>query len=262
MGDGLIDILPSLNESSAIGGPLYVKLQRLIENAVREGKLLPGDALPPERELAAMAEISRVTVRKAVQGLVNDGLLVQRHGSGTFVAPRSARVEQSLSHLTSFTEDMARRGMIVRSTWLDRGVYAPSPEEMVTLGLSSGEKVARISRLRVANDTPMAIERAALSIHVLPNPELVTLSLYAVLAESGNRPVRAIQRISAAILKENDAKLLQVPTGSASLNIERISYLESGKVIEFTRSIYRADAYEFVAELKLGESSEISGAVL
>jgi GntR family transcriptional regulator len=108
----------------------------------------------------------------------------------------------------------------------------------------------------------MAIERAALSIHVLPNPELVTLSLYAVLAESGNRPVRAIQRISAAILKENDAKLLQVPAGSASLNIERISYLESGKVIEFTRSIYRADAYEFVAELKLGESSEISGAVL
>jgi GntR family transcriptional regulator len=85
MGDGLIDILPSLNESSGIGGPLYVKLQRLIENAVREGKLLPGDALPPERELAAMAEISRVTVRKAVQGLVNDGLLVQRHGSGTFV---------------------------------------------------------------------------------------------------------------------------------------------------------------------------------
>ena len=152
--------------------------------------------------------------------------------------------------------------MVVRSTWLDRGIYAPSPEEMVTLGLSSGEKVARISRLRVANDTPMAIERAALSINVLPNPELVTVSLYAVLAEGGNRPVRAIQRISAAILKENDATLLQVPAGSASLNIERISYLESGKVIEFTRSIYRADAYEFVAELKLGDSSEISGAVL
>jgi len=152
--------------------------------------------------------------------------------------------------------------MIVRSTWLDRGIYPPSPEEMVTLGLSSGEKVARISRLRVANDTPMAIERAALSIQVLPNPELVTLSLYAVLAEGGNRPARAIQRISAAILKEADAKLLEVPAGSASLNIERISYLESGKVIEFTRSIYRADAYEFVAELKLGDSSEISGAVL
>src|ERR1700754_3319746 len=105
MADGLIDILPLLNEGSS-GGPLYIKLQRLIENAVREGMLQPGDALPPERELAAMADISRVTVRKAVQGLVSDGLLVQRHGSGTFVAPRSERVEQSLSHLTSFTEDM------------------------------------------------------------------------------------------------------------------------------------------------------------
>lgn len=262
MSDGLINILPTLNDGSIAGGPLYVKLQRLIENAVLDGLLKPGDALPPERELAAIADISRVTVRKAVQGLVSDGLLIQRHGSGTFVAPRSARVEQSLTHLTSFTEDMARRGMVVRSTWLDRGIYVPSPEEMVTLGLTSGERVSRISRLRVANDTPMAIERAALSVHVLPNPELVTLSLYAVLAASGNRPVRAIQRISAAILKENDAKLLEVPTGSASLNIERISYLDSGKVIEFTRSIYRADAYEFVAELKLGDSSEISGAVL
>lgn len=262
MSDGLISILPTLNDGSIAGGPLYVKLQRLIENAVLDGLLKPGDALPPERELAAIADISRVTVRKAVQGLVSDGLLIQRHGSGTFVAPRSARVEQSLTHLTSFTEDMARRGMVVRSTWLDRGIYVPSPEEMVTLGLTSGERVSRISRLRVANDTPMAIERAALSVHVLPNPELVTLSLYAVLAASGNRPVRAIQRISAAILKENDAKLLEVPAGSASLNIERISYLDSGKVIEFTRSIYRADAYEFVAELKLGDSSEISGAVL
>ncbi|MEI4480258.1 MULTISPECIES: GntR family transcriptional regulator [unclassified Phyllobacterium] len=262
MSDGLINILPTLNDGSIAGGPLYVKLQRLIENAVLDGLLKPGDALPPERELAAIADISRVTVRKAVQGLVSDGLLIQRHGSGTFVAPRSARVEQSLTHLTSFTEDMARRGMVVRSTWLDRGIYVPSPEEMVTLGLTSGERVSRISRLRVANDTPMAIERAALSVHVLPNPELVTLSLYAVLAARGNRPVRAIQRISAAILKENDAKLLEVPTGSASLNIERISYLDSGKVIEFTRSIYRADAYEFVAELKLGDSSEISGAVL
>ncbi len=223
MSDGLINILPTLNDGSIAGGPLYVKLQRLIENAVLDGLLKPGDALPPERELAAIADISRVTVRKAVQGLVSDGLLIQRHGSGTFVAPRSARVEQSLTHLTSFTEDMARRGMVVRSTWLDRGIYVPSPEEMVTLGLTSGERVSRISRLRVANDTPMAIERAALSVHVLPNPELVTLSLYAVLAASGNRPVRAIQRISAAILKENDAKLLEVPVGSASLNIERIS---------------------------------------
>ena len=78
-------------------------------------------------------------MRKAVQDLVKGGILVQRHGSGTFVAPRMERVEQSLSRLTSFTEDMARRGMAVRSAWLDRGLYAPSPDEMMVLGLSSSE---------------------------------------------------------------------------------------------------------------------------
>ncbi|MGH6759971.1 MAG: GntR family transcriptional regulator [Phyllobacterium sp.] len=262
MAEELDALFTGLNSQPLVGGPLYVKLQRLIETAVRDGVLKPGDALPPEREIAIMADVSRVTVRKAVQGLVNDGLLVQRHGSGTFVAVSSTRVEQSLSQLTSFTEDMARRGMDVRSMWLDRGIYAPSPEEMVALGLSSGDSVARINRLRVANDTPMAIERASLSAAVLPNPELVTVSLYAILRETGHQPVRAIQRISAAILKDPDARLLNVPPGSASLNIERISYLETGKVIEFTRSIYRADTYDFVAELRLGGSLEISGAVL
>ncbi|WP_420960842.1 GntR family transcriptional regulator [Brucella sp. IR073] len=266
MADSMQSVFAGIAAQSPGSGPLYVKLKRIIEGAVERGLIKSGDALPPEREIASMADVSRVTVRKAVQELVKEGLLIQRHGSGTFVASRVKPVEQYLTQLTSFTEDMARRGMIVRSVWLDRGLYVPSPEEMVTLGLTSGEKVARISRLRVANDTPMAIERAALSPAVLPRPEDVTTSLYAVLAENGNRPVRAIQRISAAILRENDARLLDVQPGSASLNIERISYLESGKVVEFTRSIYRADAYEFIAELRLSEASgqqaEAAGAVL
>ena len=78
---------------------------------------------------------------------------------------------QSLSRLTSFTEDMARRGLTARSQWLERGVYPPSPEEMMVLGLSSRELVARIARLRIANDTPLAIERASLSATVLPDPD-------------------------------------------------------------------------------------------
>src|SRR5690606_3707063 len=197
--------------------------------------------------------VSRVTVRKAVQHLVGDGLLHQRHGSGTFVASPAPRVEQSLSLLTSFTEDMARRGMAVESVFLDRGVYTPAPEETIALGLSAGERVARVARLRMANSTPLAIERAALSASILPDPASVVTSLYAVLERSGMRPVRAIQRISAGLLDEGDAALLGVPPRSASLNIERISYLASGRVVEFTRSRYRADAYDFVAELRLGE---------
>jgi GntR family transcriptional regulator len=239
---------------SAGGGPLYLKLKKSIETAIRNGVLKPGDALPSERDIAILADVSRVTVRKAVQNLVGEGLLHQRHGSGTFVSSPAPRVEQSLSLLTSFTEDMARRGMSVESVFLDRGIYPPAPDETITLGLSAGEMVARVARLRIANGTPLAIERASLSARVLPDPASVGASLYAVLGKSGMRPVRAIQRISAGLLDEGDAALLGVAPQSASLNIERISYLASGKVVEFTRSRYRADAYDFVAELRISET--------
>ncbi|MBI4922838.1 MAG: GntR family transcriptional regulator [Devosia nanyangense] len=235
------------------GGPLYLQLKRWIEDAVHRGAIKPGDALPSERDLAARVDMSRVTVRKAVQHLVREGVLVQRHGSGTYVAPQPSRVEQSLSQLTSFAEDMARRGMAVRSEWLDRGLYPPSPEETVTLGLSSADSVARVARLRISGDVPLAIERAALSASILPDPEAIGTSLYAHLEKSGNRPVRAIQRIRAVSLDEEDAKLLEVSPGAASLHIERISYLASGRVVEFTRSVYRGDTYDFVAELRLGD---------
>jgi GntR family transcriptional regulator len=241
------------------GGPLYLQLKRWIEDAVARGAIKPGDALPSERDLALRVDVSRVTVRKAVQHLVRDGVLVQRHGSGTFVAPQTHRVEQSLSQLTSFAEDMARRGMSVHSVWLDRGIYHPSPEETVVLGLSSGENVSRVARLRISGDMPLAIERAALSARALPDPDQIGTSLYAHLEKSGNRPVRAIQRIRAANLGEDDAKLLEVPAGAAGLYIERISYLNSGKVIEFTRSIYRGDTYDFVAELRIGDGSAAGG---
>lgn len=236
------------------GGPLYLQLKRWIEDAIHSGALNAGDALPSERDLAQKTDVSRVTVRKAVTQLVKDGVLVQRHGSGTFVATRTQRVEQSLSQLTSFTEDMARRGMAVRAEWLDRGIYIPSPEETVILGLSSGGHVARISRLRLTGDAPLAIERATLSADILPEPQKIEDSLYRHLDKSGYRPVRAIQRIRAENLGEKDAKLLDLPVGTAGLRIERTSYLASGRVIEFTRSIYRGDTYDFVAELRLGDT--------
>ncbi len=237
------------------GGPLYLQLKRWIEDAVARGAIRPGDALPSERDLASKVDVSRVTVRKAVQYLVQDGVLVQRHGSGTFVAPQPRRVEQSLGQLTSFAEDMARRGLPLRSVLLDRGTYDPSPEETMALGLSPGDRVARISRLRISSDTPLAIERASISTDVLPDPALVADSLYSQLDRSGNRPVRAIQRIRAANLTEADAKLLEISAGAAALHIERVGYLASGRVVEFTRSVYRGDTYDFVAELRVGEGA-------
>jgi GntR family transcriptional regulator len=232
-------------------GPLYVKLRRTLEEALRAGTLRQGDALPAERDIAEYAAVSRVTVRKAIDDLVADGLLVRRHGSGTFVTRPVSKVEQRLSQLTSFTEDMARRGIKARSEWLHKGIHTPSPDEMMILGLAADTRVSRLSRLRIADDQPLAIEHASVSGEFLPDPSTVTTSLYEELERRQVRPIRAVQRISATNMKEADAGLLGVPVGAAGLSIERISYLATGRAVEFTRSLYRGDAYDFVAELTI-----------
>lgn len=234
-------------------GPRYVRLRTRIEAAISTGLLAQSAPLPAEREIASLSGLSRVTVRRAMQDLVDRGIVVQRQGSGSFVSDAPPKVEQSLSRLTSFTEDMDRRGLTSSSEWLGRGIYMPSPEEVMVLALSSGESVARVERLRRANDRPMAIERASLPVDILPNPLLVDSSLYKVLEAGGNRPVRALQRISAINLGDEDAGLLGVEPGAAGLRIMRTSYLPNRRVVEFTRSIYRGDAYDFVAELRLAD---------
>jgi GntR family transcriptional regulator len=233
------------------GGPLYLQLQRRIGGAIAEGRLKPGDSLPPERDMAAMTGLSRVTIRKAVQALVATGALTQRRGSGTFVAPRVERLEQALSLLTSFTEDMARRGRAVESRWISRAIAAPAPEEVMALGLRAGDMVARLDRVRTSDGVPLAIERASIPLWALPDPAMVDTSLYATLQARGMRPVRAVQRISAANLSPRDADLLGVAPGAAGLRIERVGHLASGRVVELTRSLYRGDAYDFAVELTL-----------
>ena len=236
------------------GGPRYIQLKQYLERAISENSLPRGTMLPPEREIARLTGLSRVTIRKAVALLINEGLIEQRRGSGTKVASPVRRVEQSLSRLTSYSEDMVRRGITPGSSWLSRTISQPSPEEIMNLGLATSDLVVRIERLRTANGTPMAIERASLPASVLPDPDAVQGSLYRTLDGLGSKPVRAIQRIIAMNLPANEATLLGVAEGVAGLKITRISYLENGRVAEYTRSVYRGDAYDFVAELKLVES--------
>ncbi len=232
-------------------GPLYLRLQALIRGAVEGGELRPTDALPSERDLAEAFSVSRVTVRKALTGLVEEGVVEQRQGSGTFVSGGHRKLQQGLSHLTSFSADMATRGRRTTSDWLLRALERVTPAEAMQLALSPGDLVCRIHRLRRADGVPLAIERACVPATILPDPALVETSLYAAMRAAGRHPVRALQRITAANLDADEAALLAVAPGTAALSITRVSFDEEGRPVEFTQSQYRGDAYDFVAELSL-----------
>src|ERR1700756_2142641 len=121
--------------------PLYMRVERALREAVRRGDLEPGMAVPPERDLADTFGVSRITIRKALGGLVDQGLLTRRQGAGTFVAASVDRIEKSLSKIGSFSEDMASRGLKPSSTWLSKASGTVTPEEALMFGLSPGEPV-------------------------------------------------------------------------------------------------------------------------
>jgi GntR family transcriptional regulator len=226
--------------------PLYQQLQQLVRHAIESKLLVQDDVIPPERELAIEYGVSRITVRKAIDGLAQEGLLVRRRGAGTFVA---ARVDKSFSKLSSFSEDMMSRGRRPSSEWMSKSVGQVTPEESMSLGLSPGTEVYRFQRMRFADDVPMAVEYATIVGHCLPNVEAVEDSLYAALEASGCRPVRALQRLRAIHFPLEQSKRLGVETGHAGLFIERRGFLADGEAVEFTQSYYRGDAYDVVAEL-------------
>lgn len=238
-------------------GPRYQQLYRHINAAILSGQLAADDQIPSERDIARLADISRVTVRKAITQLVADGLIEQRRGAGSFVSQAGPKLKQSLSSLVSFTENMLARGITSSSVVLAAELALPTPNETVALGLSSNIRVARIGRLRSAGGVPMALERSTLPEDILPEPKLVKTSLYAILRASGQAPTRAIQRVSAVNLDADNAALLKLPEGSAVLKIERTGYIATGRPIEFTTGIYRSDIYDFVSELRPDEGGSM-----
>ena len=216
--------------------------------AITGGHLHEGAVLPSERLLSERLEVSRTTVRKALDELIARGLVTSRQGSGNFVA--CARLEQPLARLSSFSEDMAARGRRPGFVWLARGVFTPSPEEIIALALGSGERVARFVRVRLADELPLAVERAAIASRDLPDAGAVGTSLYAALRARGLEPVRALQHLRAAAAGAEDAGHLGIPPGSPVMATVRHGYLADGRPVEFTRSVYRGDRYDFVAEMR------------
>lgn len=238
------DRVGSLREG--VRAPLYLQLQQLVRQAIEGHVLVQDDMIPAERDLAIEYGVSRITVRKAIDGLAQEGLVVRRRGAGTFIA---ARVEKSFSKLSSFSEDMIARGRTPSNEWLSKTAGLVTPEESLSLGLSPGTPVYRFQRLRFADDVPMALEYSTIVGHCLPSIEAVSDSLYSALEAAGKRPVRALQRLRAMHFPLEQSRRLGVETGHAGLFIERRGFLADGETVEFTQSYYRGDAYDLVAEL-------------
>ena len=240
----LVQIMQNLAETST--QPLYQQLQRALREAIDKRVFGPDEALPAERQLATELAVSRITVRKAIDGLVSEGLLVKRPGSGNFI---NTRIEKNFAKLTSFSEDMRARGRTPRSVWLKRSEGTVTPEEALRLRLSPGAAVYRFNRIRYADDIPMCLEYATVVASCLPSLEAVGMSMYEALEDAGNRPARALQRLSAILLNPEQARLLDSKDGDPGLCVERLGFLRDGRAVEFCRSYFRGDLYDFVAEL-------------
>ncbi len=239
----IAELKPSVRDAS----PLYLQLARKLGEAVRSGRYQAHEALPSERTLSESLGVSRVTARKAIDQLVDQGLIVRKRGSGNYIAPH---LEQPLSRLTSFSEELHRRGYTPSSRWLSRAITGATPDEQLSLGLSPSMQVARLERLRLADNVVMAYEVSVLPQSVLPHPEQVQASLYEYLTRIGQSPVRALQHIRAINSQPRLADQLGIPVGQAVLFITRVGYLESGQAVELTHSYCHSDYYDFVAEMR------------
>jgi GntR family transcriptional regulator, N-acetylglucosamine utilization regulator len=234
---------------------LYRSVCETLKREIANGRFADTEILPGERELSQLLDVSRTTLRRAIMQLVDEGVLYHRHGAGTFVRRALPRVDQPMSRLTGFTEDMRLRGLVAGSRELERGMFPPSPEEAMMLGVGPNETVFRLSRLRLASDVPMAIEHTVVPQRYIGDPRTVGSSLYDALEARNLKPVRALQRLRATLLTDSDAVLLGVERKSPVLYIQRLAYLADGRCVEFTRSYYRADTYDFVSELTLAPAT-------
>jgi GntR family transcriptional regulator len=244
------DLAEFMHAAAASGKlPLYQQLQQALRRAIDEGAWGSASAIPAERQLASALGISRITVRKAIDALVEEGLLVRRAGAGNFI---NTRIEKNFAKLSSFSEDMRARGRVPRNEWLKRSEGLVTPEEALRLRLSPGTPVYRFNRIRYADEVPMCLEYATIAASALPSLAAVGDSMYEALAASGNRPVRALQRLSALLLNAEQARLLQTREGDAGLCVERLGFARDGRAVEFCRSYFRGDMYDFVAELNAG----------
>lgn len=232
--------------------PYYRQLYEILRKDIVEGQRPAGELLPSESELIDRYQVSRVTVRQAMDLLVQDGLVYRRRGRGTFVA--APKIEQGLTQIISFSEDMRRRGFHAETAVLTSYLLPASKEIAEKLGIARGEEIAFLQRLRLADGEPLSIESSYLVHRQCPgildgdyarNPLRETLEQNYDL-----RLVRATQVIRAIAASEALAQKLSIAPGSPLFFIERISYSQYDRPVEFLQLYHRGDRYSLHNELR------------
>jgi GntR family transcriptional regulator len=209
-----------------------------------------GDALPSERRLAEELGVSRPTLRGAVDELVAEGLLERRHGSGTYVAQPRIAVPLTMS---SFTEDMIRRGMRPDGRVLSFRTGPAGPRIGRRLAVSPAEEVLTIRRLRLADGATMAIETLYVRRALLPElrrEDLEGRSFYTLLRERGVVLASGRETIEPTVTTAEEAAVLGVPVHAPAFLFERVTHDDGGDPVEYVRSLYRGDRYRLELELR------------
>ena len=233
--------------------PKYGQLANIIQQKIEDGEYGGDKAIPSERELEEMYNVSRTTVRQALAMLSNRGYLYRDHGRGTFVVPK--KLQQSLHTLTSFSDDMRQRGLKPGQKILNIEYIEPTPKIRQSLDLPADTtKILFIERLRLADNEPIGIHMAYLPIQIGIDQLRSDLdsggSLYEIFERKFNLiPTEADETLEATAADDREARLLEISPGQPLLLIKRILWSQQRKVIEFVKVLYRADRYQYFVHL-------------
>ncbi len=234
--------VPRIEIDRASPVPLYFQVSRRLEEAVDGGELTPGERLPNEIDFAQALAISRPTMRRALDELVEKGLLTRKQGVGTLVA--NAQVRRRVA-LTSLYDDLAASGREPRTQVLRLVPRLVDRHAARILGESAEQPVVYLERLRLADDRPLAIMRNWLPPRFadLSTDELSAHGLYHLLGQRNARPAVARQRITACAANPAEARLLGTKRNAPLISMQRTAFDAAGRAVEFGDHLYRADLY-------------------
>ncbi len=229
--------------------PLYHQVKEDLYLKIQQSELKPGEKMPTEKELMDKYDVSRITIRNAILALVNQGLLERQRGVGTFVSkPKAVRF---FPGVTSFTEDMKRRGMKSGRKLLSFEEISASPSLAKKMELDEGESVVQIERLMFADDKPIAIHfinlpKMVWEIADISVEDLKVKSLYKMIEENGNVKLEeAEENIEGSLADSTNARLLGIKENAPILVVERFVRTADGEIMDYAINTYRADRYKY-----------------